>query len=216
MKRDPHVDWAEARRRFGQMLKRWRSLNGWAGQTAEDWQRSCPELLPFKIVNSVWTGLEIGRNERTAPATFRALGDLNIALTRTDRGVIRDRRLRDRVDTAQPIRHPDGRPWDHIDFYAAFWGEREIPEHLREPENMSPEEAEAWAEAWRAEFRRVQLRRSLRPRDAFQQVLREMSPPPSNDQVALMEDLAFGFAGIPPEEQQLITSAQSALERWGT
>lgn len=214
MKCDPHQEWAEARRRFGYMLKEWRRQNGWAGQTAEDWQRECPDLLPFKILNSVWTGLEMARNERTAPVTFRALGDVNMALSRTDRGVIADRKLRDRVDAAQPIRHPDGRPWDHCDFYRAFWGELDPPEELREPEPMTDEQAQEWAEAWRAEFRRVQLKRGLRPRDALSKVLREMSPPPSQAQTELLEDMAFGFSPIPPDEHGLISAVQAALERW--
>jgi hypothetical protein len=211
---DPHGEWTQARKRFGFMLKAWRTQNGWAGQTAEDWQRACPELLPFKILNSVWTGLEFGRNERTAPATFKALGDVNQALASKDRGVITDRKLRDRVDAAEPIRHPDGTPWDHTDFYRAFWGEIEIPESLREPAAMTPEQAESWSEAWRAEFRGAQLRRGLRPRDALSRVLAEMSPPPSRAQTELMEDLAFGFSAIPPDEQSLMANAQAALERW--
>lgn len=215
MKSDPHTTWAEARKKFGYMLKAWRTQNGWAGQTAEDWQRSCPELLPFKILNSVWTGLELARNERTAPATFRALGDVNQALTRADRGVIRDRKLRDRVDGAKPICHPDGTAWDHVDFYRAFWGELEIPAELQEPDEISEADAEAWSENWRAEFRRIQLRRALRPRDALTQLLGEMVPPPGQAQIGLLEDLAFGFSSLTPADQQLMVAAQSALERWG-
>lgn len=214
MDRDPYTEWKEARKRFGAMLRAWRTRNGWAGQTAEDWQRSCPELLPFKILNSVWTGLELAKNERTAPATFKALGDVNQALASSDRGVITDRKLRDRIDAAEPIRHADGTPWDHTDFYRAFWGEIEIPEDLSEPELMTEEQAQEWAEGWRTEFRRIQLRRGLRPRDALARVLREMSPPPTQAQTELLEDLAFGFSPIPPEEHRLIAAVQAALERW--
>ena len=198
------------------MLRAWRTKNGWAGQTAEDWQRACPELLPFKILNSVWTGLELARNERTAPSTFRALGDVNQALARADRGVIADRKLRNRVDAAEPIRHPDGTPWDHTDFYRAFWGEVEIPAELTEPEPMTDEQVQEWTDGWRAEFRRVQLRRGLRPRDALARVIREMSPPPTQAQTELLEDMAFGFASIPASERLLISAAQAALERWAT
>lgn len=126
-----HREWTKARSAFGDMLLLWRTSNGWSGQVAEDWARACPELLPFKVLNSVWTGLELKRNERTAPATFRALGDLNQLLACDDRGVIRDRRLRDRVCGARPIRDASGRAWDHIDFYRAFWGEIEIPPEFR-------------------------------------------------------------------------------------
>lgn len=216
MTSDPHAEWAQARKRFGFMLKAWRAKNGWAGQTAEDWQKSCPDLLPFKILNSVWTGLELARNERTAPATFKALGDVNQALSRLDRGVIPDRKLRERVDGAEPIRHTDGTPWTHVDFYRAFWGELEIPADLQESEPMTEAEAEAWSETWRSEFRRVQLRRNLRPRDALAQLLGEMLPAPPTQKIAALEDLAFGFACLTPQDKDLMALAKAALDRWGS
>lgn len=207
-------EWKAAREAFGDLLLRWRSSNGWSGQTAEDWQRACPELLPYKILNSVWTGLELKRNERTAPATFRALGDVNQLLAQEDRGMIRERRLRERVYRAEPIRHPDGTPWDHTDFYRAFWGEVEFPPHLRSEPVMSEDEAEEWSLKWRLEFRKIQAGRGLRPREALTQLLRQVQPQPSADDIASLEDLAFGFASLSPDQVHLRASADAALRRW--
>ena len=210
-----HRQWAEARAVFGDMLLLWRTSNGWSGQVAEDWARACPDLLPFKILNSVWTGLELKRNERTAPATFRALGDLNQLLDSKDRGVIRDRRLRDRVDAAQPIRDADGRPWDHVDFYRAFWGEIEIPSEFRKAETaMTREEAEEWSERFRLSFRSVMVQQGLRPRDALTFLLREIVPPLQSDHAEKLENAVFGFADLDPEDSNLMSTAEGALQRW--
>lgn len=209
-----HEEWRAAREAFGELLLRWRTANGWSGQTAEDWCRACPDLLPYKILNSTWTGLELKRNERTAPATFRALGDVNQLLDQDDRGMIMERKLRDRVYGAQPIRHPDGTAWDHADFYRAFWGEIEIPPEYRPVPEVTPEEAEAWSEEWRRQFREVQVARNLRPREALAQVLREFSPQPTPADTAALEDLAFGFAGLDPDRGALMAVADAALRRW--
>lgn len=211
----PHDEWKAAREAFGDMLLRWRSANGWSGQTAEDWHRSCPELLPFKILNSTWTGLELKRNERTTPATFRALGDVNIALSKPDRGVIADRRLRDRIDRAEAIRHSDGTPWTHVDFYRAFWGEIEIPEKYRPEPAITPEEAEQWRNKWRARFREIQQRKGLRGKDAYSSFLREISPAPSASDLEAIDDLVMGFDGLPATSTALRTSLEDALRRWG-
>lgn len=207
-------EWKAAREAFGDLLLRWRTSNGWSGQTAEDWQRACPDLLPYKILNSTWTGLELKRNERTAPATFRALGDANELLAQEDRGQIRDRKLRDRIYSAEPIRHPDGTPWNHADFYRAFWGEVEFPEHLRAEPAMSQEEADEWTLGWRQEFRNVQMSRGLRPREALSMLLRQVQPLPGPEDIASLEDLAFGFASLRPDQAYLKASAEAALRRW--
>lgn len=209
-----HDQWRAAREMFGELLLRWRTSNGWSGQTAEDWAKECPDLLPYKILNSTWTGLELKRNERTAPATFRALGDINQLLAQDDRGMIKDRRLRDRIYAARPIRHADGTAWDHADFYRAFWGEVEIPVEYQPVASITPEEAEAWSEDWRREFREIQLERSLRPREALAQVLRELSPQPTPADTASLEDLAFGFSGLSPDQEPLRVAAAAALRRW--
>ncbi len=207
-------EWKTAREAFGDLLVRWRASNGWSGRTAEEWQRECPDLLQYKILNSTWTGLELKRNERTAPSTFRALGDVNQLLAQDDRGLIRDRRLRERIYAAEPIRHPDGTPWDHVDFYRAFWGEIEFPDHLKASPLMTDEEAEAWSSEWRRKFREIQVARELRPRDALGQLLRQVHPAPTPEDVASLEDLVFGFASLRPDQAHLRSSADGALQRW--
>lgn len=79
---------------------------------------------------------------------------------------------------------------------------------------MTVEEADAWSRQWRAEFRKVLTQRGIRPRDALAQVLRELSPAPTAEDVATLEDLTFGFAGLAPEQSNLRAAADGALRRW--
>lgn len=110
--------------RFGQNLRRWRIAQGWSQNTPQDWGQAVGVAHVF---NSQWSQLENARLRGPSPLVFRALGAMNQLLHAKEYGVIHDLHLRERVKGAQPICHPDGRPWRGSDFYAAFIGSLEWP-----------------------------------------------------------------------------------------
>ena len=77
-----------------------------------------------------WGNLENGKVQQPQPSTFIQLGVLNECLALEDRGPIKDRTLRDRVQRAQPVRHPDGRLWGAEDWFACYIGKLEGPAAL--------------------------------------------------------------------------------------
>jgi len=201
----PLQRWETGRTEFGLMLKNWRHQNNWPMRTASDWASECPEILPVKVLDSTWTGLEAGRNMRTSPQTFLALGLLNQALAQRDRGAIKTRALRDLVDHAVPICHADGKPWDYLDFFAAFMGDLPIPQrYLRRP--MTRDDAGHKSEELRLAFRRESLRRGMRPIEAFGD-LEARSTGLTREQFARFQEVLLGFADYEPEELEAMNAA---------
>lgn len=110
---------------FGHNLRRWRLRNGWSQNTAQDWAQAIGVPAVF---NSQWSQLETARLRGPKPLLFRALGILNQLLAAQEYGAFTDRALMDRVKRAEPLRHPDGKPWTGPDFYASFMGQLPWPE----------------------------------------------------------------------------------------
>jgi transcriptional regulator with XRE-family HTH domain len=133
---------------FGQNLRRWRLRNGWSQNTAQDWAQSIGVPAVF---NSQWSQLETARLRGPKPLLFRALGILNSLLAAQEYGSFTDRALMDRVKQAEPICHPDGKPWTGPDFYAAFMGQLAWPEM---PDPL-PEISDAEAQEISSQFRQL-------------------------------------------------------------
>ena len=194
----PLQRWGKAREDFAKMLLNWRRINGWAGQTAEDWATACPDVLPVKIYNSVWTGLEKARNEKTNPQTFLALGLLNLAIAEQRWGKIRDRRLSERVKGAVPITDEAGTPWGPTEFFAAFMGEISIPERFLRQE-FTASEAKDLSAQWRAEFQAEMVRRGLPPLTAYRSLM-EGAAGMDADREARWQEVLFGLSDYSPED----------------
>lgn len=174
----------------------------------------CPETLPVKLLNSVVTGLELGRNEKTAPITFVALGLANQALTREDRGTIRDRVLRDRVYGAEPIRHDDGEAWDGADFFACFAGFIEPPTDL--VSEGRPLDEAACLDAtmtMRERFRALAKGDGLSKGYAMKYLL-SRQPRIAKPIQAVIKDALLGVADFAPDDVDAIQTAEILLQRW--
>lgn len=203
-----------ARQRFGRMLVNWRKRQGWSGQTWEDWAIACPDVLPVKLLNSVVTGLELGRNEKTAPITFVALGLANQLLAKEDRGTIRDRVLRDRVYQAQPIRHEDGEPWDGADFFAAFTGFIDPPvELVSEDRPMDEAAAVDLTVAMRERFNALAKADALARGYAMKYLL-SRQPRIAKPVQAVIKDALLGVSDFAPNDVDAIQTAEILLQRW--
>ena len=201
---------------FGRMILRWRKRQGWAGQTWEDWARACPDLLPVPVLNSVITGLELGRGEKTAPTTFVGLGIANQALAQKDRGTIRDRVLHDRIYGAEPIRHEDGEPWDAADFFACFTGLLAVPTGLSsDAVELTSETSEEASEALRKRFRALTASSEMAPRQALDFMFKLQTRIPADSRRRL-EEVLFGFGNLGPGDEETATLAELLLNRWSS
>ena len=102
-----------ARVQFGKFLRNWRKSNDWSVTTAQDWAKACPGLIPWplRVAGGQWGNLENSKVLQPQPSTFIQLAVLNECLAQEERGAIKDRLLRDRVQRARPVLHADGRPW---------------------------------------------------------------------------------------------------------
>lgn len=124
---------ATSRRGFGRMLHRWRSRYGWSSKTAGLWAKASPEVLPFQVSSATWTSFENDKSRAPAPETFIALELMNAAMASGRVGLIRDTVLRERVKSAEPIRHSNGDPWVAGDFFRCYVGELPVPAELDAP-----------------------------------------------------------------------------------
>jgi hypothetical protein len=197
----------QARLRFGQMLRRWRAQNGWSGKTPGAWHRECPDLLPLQVASATWTNFETGKAMAPNPETFVALELLNDAVFRGETGAVHDLVLRERVTGAKPIVHPDGSPWRAGDFFNAFIGAIDPPEHLRPPE-FDPTRR---GDEFRAAFRGVTKREQLRPVTALLQLMRFMPGATPSQQVEV-EAVVMDDAPFQTEEGAEL--AMEGLGRW--
>lgn len=164
----PDHDLDRARSDFGQMLKRWRTQNGWSGKTPSNWYQAAPSHLKRQVASATWTGFELGRAVAPSPETFLALERMNVALHDQDFGPIADRKLRDRLAQGRPILLENGQPWSAGDFFQAFIGRLDPPEHLRGGQF----DGEARAQEFRNNLRQHAARAGLGEVVALLQLLR--------------------------------------------
>lgn len=196
-----------ARLRFGQMLRRWRALNGWSGKTPGAWHRARPDLLPLQVASATWTNFETGKAVAPNPDTFIALELLNRAIKAQDTNGVTDRALVDRIAGAEPITREDGEPWAASDFFNAFIGAIDPPAHLMPPE-FDPEKR---GDELRAAFRGVLARTELRPVTGLLQMMRFMVGATPRQQ-AEVESVVMD--GAPFETEEGAELALEALGRW--
>jgi hypothetical protein len=216
----PLKRWEEARESFAQMLRNWRHVNGWSGQTAEDWAAACPDVLPVKLYNSVITGLEKARNEKTNPQTFLALGLLNLAIAERNWGTIRDRRLADRVKAAEPITDEAGAAWGPTEFFAAFMGEIPIPQRFLKRE-ATDAEAKGLSARLRATFQKERTRRGIAKLVAAYDDMMEYVEGLSDEQETRWQEVLLEGSNYSPEELDALRAngdyiPARILQRWQT
>jgi hypothetical protein len=172
---------------FGHQLRRWRLAQGWSQETAQLWGQEAN--IPH-VYSSQWSMLETGAAKNPGPLTFRCLGHMNHLLALREYGNVTTRALRDRLQGAEPICHPGGRPWTAADFFAAYLGQIAWPDFPDVPElaPFTADEAAAWSEQFRRWFH-VIARSAGRTRTAAASQLLEMVPP---EEAEDFEEVLFG------------------------
>lgn len=196
----------EARRRFGTMLLNWRRRYGWSGKTLGIWAAQCPEQLPYKVSSATWTGFELGRAHAPAPETFLGFEAMNLALASGNVGPIRDRALKERVQSAQPFLDEHGEPWRAGDFFDAFIGVLSPPDELLRPTF----DGQAMAGELRRRLGAVQEAMGLPLTVTLLCLLRELVPAPAPQTMARIEEAVLSRADLPDAETA--AAAMRALE----
>jgi hypothetical protein len=199
-----------ARVQFGKFLRNWRKCNDWSVTTAQDWAKACPALIPWalRVAGGQWGNLENGKVMQPQPSTFIQLGVLNECLAQKERGTIRDKLLRERVQQARPVLHGDGRPWGAEDWFACYIGKLEGPADLWPRQEEI--DAEAETKRLRSLFDAAVERSGLRPVSAAMQVLRMAGDLPM-EQVVAIENALFAGERLPTST---VATARKALHSW--
>jgi len=203
-----HLD--AARVQFGKFLRNWRKSNDWSVTTAQDWAKACPAQIPWamRVAGGQWGNLENGKVMQPQPSTFIQLGVLNECLAQKERGTIRDKLLRERVQQARPVLHGDGRPWGAEDWFACYIGKLEGPADLWPRQEEI--DAEAETKRLRSLFDAAVERSGLRPVSAAMQVLRLAGDLPM-EQVVAIENALFAGERLPTST---VATARMALHSW--
>lgn len=201
---------------FGRMLRRWRLANGWAQDTSQLWGEAAG--IPH-VYASQWSQLETGNAKNPGPLMFRCFGVLNQRLASKEYGPITSLGLRERVQAGKPLEHPDGRPWQGSDFFAAYVGELAWPDlpDPAAPPKLTAVQASEITERYRSTFQRLVKRSKLEPLAAAVQLLEHVDPTPQVRQD--FQGVLLGFRDYTPEQlTQLWDGAahkpQTWLDRW--
>jgi hypothetical protein len=199
-----------ARVQFGKFLRNWRKSNDWSVTTAQDWAKACPAQIPWamRVAGGQWGNLENGKVMQPQPSTFIQLGVLNECLAQKERGTIRDKLLRERVQQGRPVLHGDGRPWGAEDWFACYIGKLEGPADLWPRQEEI--DAEAETKRLRSLFDAAVERSGLRPVSAAMQVLRLAGDLPM-EQVVAIENALFAGERLPTST---VATARMALHSW--
>jgi len=197
---------------FGRMLKRWRLANGWAQDTSQLWGEAAG--IPH-VYASQWSQLETGNAKNPGPLMFRCLGVLNQRLAQENYGTITNLVLRQRVQGAKALFHPDGQPWRGGDFFAAYVGELDWPElpDPAAPPKLNAEQAAEITETYRKRFQRLVKRSGLEPLAAAVQLLEHVDPTPEVRQE--FQGVLLGFRDYTPERlSQLWDGVLHKPQKW--
>lgn len=206
--------WNTEENRLGRLLLKFRKRNGWAGQTAEDWAKTCPDLWPVRIANSVWTNLETGKAKIPSLSTFEALGIMNELLDGHDRGHIPQLILRSRVYDAEPIRGDDGKVWSRHDFFDLYINKLQIPAAYDSPpvsKDMTQADAADASEVIRESFRQFLGDSGMGPIAAVGRIIGSIGPLSGADR-ATAEEALLGLTTLSPAHQKLIAALLDALK----
>lgn len=159
----------EALQRFGRMLRTWRIRNGWTQHTASQWGKQAGFQA---IAAGNFSHIEHGKTNYVRPGTIFQLADLNQRIAGREWGPVRNRELRERLESSKPITDDHGVPWGPTEFWACSVGLIPVPAELDEPEGdpvpeLTDEAAKLMSQQWRMELQEVLLERDLDPIDAF-------------------------------------------------
>ena len=141
---------ADANQAFGQMLRRWREINGWTQYTPEKWAFEAGFIA---LRHSNVSQLE---NAKGTPRfkTYLCLAEMNRRLGLKDLSGVRSRDLKDLLTGSEPLVDGDGLLWGPAQFWECQHGLRAVPEKYQvvthAPPTLSNERASTMSRDWRS------------------------------------------------------------------
>lgn len=130
------------------MIRNWRVQQGWTQYTAHDWAKEAG----FKTISyGNWSVIESGKSGELRFASFLQFEELFRRLHENDYGTVANPVTLQRLDAAEPIYHPDDRPWDALDLIAHYLGRKSTPPELLEAPapKLTDKVLKAQCSAWR-------------------------------------------------------------------
>lgn len=192
---------------FGKCLQRWYRENGWPQGISQGWAKAGNRPGPWA---SQISGAMQGRLD-PKPQFFASLAEFNRTVAERDLLWLEDISLRNRLLQSQPFCDDHGKPYDAVDFFALFIGEKEPPsKYAKEPEQeITSEFVEFWCDQMRDIFRDLALDRMQDRRELWAEVQKglerhEMAP---DDIETMRAVFSFGREGAPSVEALRIALA---------
>lgn len=187
---------AAAWAKFGRMIRRWRTQNGWTQYLGERIQKelSIPSLSP-----SNWSTIESGKAGQMKPTTFYKLAEINSRIFHDDWPPIHSRELKDWLTAPKKaIVNAAGNPWGPNEFWGCATGQLASPDWLddRVAPEISDEQAAALCAAWADEFRALKLEHKVPTRAALEGLCQH-APPAERD---FLSDVCSGDAVYSAEQ----------------
>lgn len=172
---------------FGNALKAWFRQNSWPQNVPELWARAVGSE------NGPWgSQISIAMQGRLQPKPpfFQALGEFNRCVAERDLKAITDRRLRDRLVTAEPMCREDGTPYDAADFFRLYIGE--LTWAAPDSPEMTMEDVQTWTEEVRDLFTKLCRFHMCSRAEGWQMIEPALANQPPDD-VQFVRDVLAGL-----------------------
>ena len=142
--------------------------------------------------------IEQGTSGELRHKAFWQLGDLNRRIAERDWGPVKSQEIKEKLQGVAPLGDSSVPVWTALEFWACYFGLREVPEVFRsEPAPaIGQRRATELCGKWRSRLRKLVAERSLEPREALL-ALAAQAPDEQRDRFF---SVLAGFGNYTPQE----------------
>jgi len=179
---------------LGQTIKGWLKINNWALSYPQTWAKAAGnEKGPHTSQIQYLTKQKL----EPKPAFFIALAEFNRAVAENDLDAIEDERVKLLLQVGDALKHPDGRPYDALDFFAIYIGRLPVPMQCIDIEGELQEQFEAWQQAIAEMFKNTCREAMTDGKATWEQ----LEPKLEGQNTSLCRDAVLGM--LKPEADQI-------------
>lgn len=141
---------------LAQTIRGWLKINNWALSYPQTWAKAAGnEKGPHTSQIQYLTKQKL----EPKPAFFIALAEFNRAVAENDLDAIDDERVKLLLQVGDALKHPDGRPYDALDFFAIYIGKLPVPPECIDVDGELEELFTVWQKAIEEMFKATCLER---------------------------------------------------------